>query len=368
MTEVVKTHEQLTAEVADLPLPVDDVATPTFVVLEDSMLHNLRVTASAAGGIDRLMPHVKTHRAPWICEWMMDQGVSSFKAATPLEVKMCLEAGAKHVLWAYPTANLANIRKVLTAAQEHSSSRIQVLYDSEEGLQAWISELKASPSQNIFLVLDLDPGMGRTGAVIEGNAIELAQSGADSGIFDGFHLYDGHIQDIDREVRIKKNQENVDRVLPLLKRAESAGLCNNLIASGSWSFDLWPADVAQYVSPGSFIYSSAQHTKELPHLGWKMAAYVLASVVSSRAGSATLDAGSKSISPDMILSQRFFGPGSIAAMKEEHAVIETDNLKVGSKVPLIPRHTCTTAYLFPEALVLRSNGTWERKEQLGNRR
>jgi len=368
MPVIVKSQEEMSQEVACLPLPPGEVATPAFVIIEDAMLHNLQVTAAAAGGIDRLMPHVKTHRAPWIAKWMMEHGVSSFKAATPLEVDMCLNAGAKHVLWAYPTANSANIRKVLDSALNTQDAKVQVLYDCREGLEAWVVELEKTPAKNIHFVLDLDPGMGRTGANIEGDAEALAVEGNQRGKFDGFHLYDGHIQDVDRDIRIEKNRENVARVKELFARMQAHDLVTNLTASGSWSFDLWPEDMAQFVSPGSFIYSSAQHTKELPHLNWKLAAYVLGSVVSARSGSATLDAGSKAISPDMKLSERFFGPGAISAMKEEHSVIQTDQLTVGDKIPLIPRHTCTTAYLFPQALVCHSDGRWEYEDQLGNQR
>ncbi|WP_299154183.1 alanine racemase [uncultured Tateyamaria sp.] len=364
----VKSHSELADEVSRLMLPTETVATPAFVIDEAAMAHNLDATATAAGGIDRLMPHVKTHRAPWICIWMLGRGVTAFKAATPLEVRMCLDAKAPRVLWAYPTANGANIAKVLAAAESHPDSEVQVLFDCVEGLDAWDSALQEATVDNLSLVLDLDPGMGRTGADIEGNAFDLASDAARRTRFSGFHIYDGHIQDIERSVRIQKNDAIVTRVKDLFERAKDAGLPTQLTASGSWSFDIWPKDVADYVSPGSFIYSSAQHTKELPHLDWKMAAYVLSSVVSARPGSATLDAGSKAISPDMRLSERFFGPGAITAMKEEHAVIETDALNVGQFVPLIPRHTCTTAYLFPEALVRRLDGTWETMPQLGNQR
>ena len=54
------------------------------------------------------MPHVKTHRAPWIVQLSLAQGVTAFKCATTAEVEMVLEAGAKAVTWAYPTVNPAN--------------------------------------------------------------------------------------------------------------------------------------------------------------------------------------------------------------------------------------------------------------------
>src|SRR5258707_8088898 len=92
-----------------LTLP-DNIQTPCFTVSEQGVIDNLRATVHACGGIERLMPHVKTHRAGWIVELLLREGVRAFKAATVTEVGMVLGAGARHVVWAYPSVNKANIR------------------------------------------------------------------------------------------------------------------------------------------------------------------------------------------------------------------------------------------------------------------
>ncbi|MET0652066.1 MAG: hypothetical protein ABWY63_06065, partial [Hyphomicrobiaceae bacterium] len=60
-------------------LPNEPVATPCFVIAEEGIRHNLARTAEAAGGVERLMPHVKTHRAPWIIKLLTEAGVTAFK-------------------------------------------------------------------------------------------------------------------------------------------------------------------------------------------------------------------------------------------------------------------------------------------------
>ncbi len=97
-------------------LPPDSTATPSFIVFEERVRHNLRRTAEACGGIGRLMPHLKTHRAPWMVELLLSQGVRAFKAATVAEVEMAVSAGAPHVTWAYPTASSANIARFVSFA------------------------------------------------------------------------------------------------------------------------------------------------------------------------------------------------------------------------------------------------------------
>jgi 3-hydroxy-D-aspartate aldolase len=143
------------------PLPPFPVETPCFVILEDAVLHNLQRTASRAGGVERLMPHVKTHRAPWLIEVMLAEGVRAFKAATPAEVEIAAAAGAPHVVWAYPTVNALAISRVLRAARAHPRTRIDALVDTPEGLGEWRRALAVQPAANLCLRLDLDPGLGR---------------------------------------------------------------------------------------------------------------------------------------------------------------------------------------------------------------
>jgi D-serine deaminase-like pyridoxal phosphate-dependent protein len=55
-------------------------------------------------------------------------------------------------------------------------------------------------------------------------------------------------------------------------------------------------------------------------------------------------------------------------MSEEHTVVEADDLKVGDRLFLLPQHTCTTAYLYENALTRTSAGAWELRQQLGSKR
>jgi D-serine deaminase-like pyridoxal phosphate-dependent protein len=142
---------------------------------------------------------------------------------------------------------------------------------------------------------------------------------------------------------------------------------SDIVVGGSYSFEHWRG--ARYrVSPGSWIYSSARHGRDLAHLGWKQAAFVLATVVSVRESNFTLDAGSKAIGADLPLADRFTGPGRILGMSEEHAVVAGTGRAVGERVLLTPGHACTTAYLYDAAWVGNEGGGWERRPQMGNRR
>jgi 3-hydroxy-D-aspartate aldolase len=345
---------------------VPAVATPCFVVMEDRVLHNLQVTAQACGGVDRLMPHVKTHRAAWLVALLLANGVETFKASTLAEVEMVLAAGATRVTWAFPTVNPQNIGRFIELATIFPRAELTGLVDSHEGLDTWARLLDgAAPS--IRLRVDLDPGMGRTGVPMDQTALELARAVSRLGRLAGWHLYDGHIRGAydERKVEVQKLAHALEALQSSLR---DDGIDVDVVGACSYTFDLWPRSVMRHVSPGTWVYSNAQHLRELGHHDWVAAGFVLTTVVSTRNGTSTLDAGSKAISPDKPMRQRFQGVGEIEMMNEEHTVIRNATFETGDRLLLVPEHTCTTAYLYSNALVRSLDGQWEYRNQLGNER
>jgi D-serine deaminase-like pyridoxal phosphate-dependent protein len=345
---------------------VPAVATPCFVVMEDRVLHNLKVTAQACGGVERLMPHVKTHRAAWVVELLLANGVNAFKASTLAEVEMVLTAGAAHVVWAFPTVNPQSIGRFIELASLFPQAELTGLIDSRQGLDVW-TRLLDGASPKIRLRVDLDPGLGRTGVLMDEAALELARGVARLGRLAGWHLYDGNVRG-EHDKRQAEVQKLADMLEVLQSRLRETGIDVDVVGAGSYTFDLWPHSVMRHVSPGTWVYSNAQHLRELADHDWVAAGFVLTTVVSTRNGTATLDAGSKAISPDKPLHQRFQGADELVLMNEEHTVIRSDTLDIGDRLLLIPEHTCTTAYLYSNALVRSLDGQWEYRDQLGNER
>ena len=277
---------------------------------------------------------------------------------------MVISAGGRHVVWAYPTANATAVRRVVQFAAQYPDVRIEALVDSAAGLEIWRVELSEQNGVQIGLRVDLDPDFGRTGLPIGEPALQMGKALQELNLFAGWHCYDGHIGGADRQDRVQRVGSMVEKIRKFLAQARADGLDGDLIAGGSYSFDLWPHDVARWVSPGSWVYSSARHRADLPEFAWEIGAYVLSTVLSVRNGTATLDAGSKAISPDVTMNARFQGPGPILMMKEEHTVIQNADLVAGQQVVLIPGHACTAAYLYPKALVLGEDGAWSYRDQL----
>ena len=80
----------------------EEIDSPALLLYEDRIDENLRRMVEQAGGVDRLRPHIKTHKIPEILQKHLALGISRFKVATIAEAEMCACAGALDVLLAYP--------------------------------------------------------------------------------------------------------------------------------------------------------------------------------------------------------------------------------------------------------------------------
>ena len=79
-----------------------EILSPALIYYADRIRENTRRTIEIAGGAERLWPHVKSHKMRAMLEMQMEMGVRRFKCATLAEAEMAAEAGAAHVLLAYP--------------------------------------------------------------------------------------------------------------------------------------------------------------------------------------------------------------------------------------------------------------------------
>ena len=330
------------------PMPPGEIATPCLVIDHGAVRHNLARTAAACGGVGRLIPHVKTHRAPWLITDLMDLGVTAFKTATPAEVEMVLAAGAREVLWAYPSVNATAVGRVVAAARKYPEARITALVDSRPGIDVWRAALGTERPPRVGLRLDIDPGLGRSGVPMGREARALAGELVEAGLFAGWHLYDGHLHDPDRGQRASAVGQLATALFELIDDADPDPAAADIVVGGSYTFDLWPPRPGLRVSPGGWIYSSLRHARDLSYHGWRQGAYVLATVTTAHGDTATLDAGLKAVGSDLPLAERFGWPNGIEDMTEEHSVVGGAGKALGDRVLLTPGHACTTAYLYSE--------------------
>ena len=107
---------------------VADVPSPALLVYPERVEENIRRMIRMAVGLEKLRPHVKTHKLAEVVRLQMAQGVTKFKCATIAELEMVAGCGAADVLFAYqpvgPTA-----RRLVQLAKIFPQTRFAAIAD-----------------------------------------------------------------------------------------------------------------------------------------------------------------------------------------------------------------------------------------------
>ena len=79
----------------------DKLLTPGLLVFPDRVQHNIDAMIELAGGANRLMPHVKTHKMSSVIKLQMAAGIRQFKCATLAETKLLIKCKVNRILLAH---------------------------------------------------------------------------------------------------------------------------------------------------------------------------------------------------------------------------------------------------------------------------
>jgi len=348
---------------------VDEVASPTLLIFPERVEENLRRMIAAAGGPQRLRPHVKTHKLPQILAMQIARGITRFKAATIAEAEMCGMGGAAEVLLAYPMVG-PNPRRLMELLRRYPGTRFQTVVDHPEGVAA-LSHAATEAGVEIEVLIDLNVGMDRTG--IEPGDAAFALYGTlcrTPGIRPGgLHAYDGHLHQADRQVRREAMTRAFDRIWALEARLKASGFpVPRIVASGTPTTPLMAARPGVELGAGTTVLWDFGQAETCPEMDYLASAVLLTRVISRPTGNRiTLDLGHKAVASEMPHPRvRLFGlEDAVPVMhSEEHLVIESpraDAFPVGTVVYGVPRHVCPTVALHSEVTVVRSHragDTW----------
>jgi D-serine deaminase-like pyridoxal phosphate-dependent protein len=343
----------------------DQLLTPALVIDLDAVEHNIAAMLARVGDPRRWRPHLKTVKQRVVIELLLAHGIEHFKVATLDELALALtsaEGRAIEVLLAHPPPRPAFLAGLALAAA-HPYARVQWLADSPAHLHALALWAGATV---IAVALDVDLGMARTGTP-PAEWIEWASTCKlpANVVIVGLHGYDGHLHWTQRD----EAHAGHDALIELARTLDRPTL--RIITSGTHAYDhalvnprLVDGPWLHQVSPGTIVLSDLRSHEAAGQLGLRQAAFVAARVISKGAGRVTLDAGSKSITPDgapptcAVLGHPELTP---LRASEEHLpcrvdpTIEAAPLELGALVWLVPDHVCTTVNMHREALWVRGD-------------
>src|SRR5690606_29914004 len=142
---------------------VESIDSPALLVYPDRIAFNIRLVKKMVNeDTQRLRPHVKTNKIIEVCKMMIAAGIEQFKCSTIAEAEMLALSDAKDVLMAYQPVG-PKIDRWLTLVQKYPKTHFSCLLDNEFSIKELSSKAK-DREITLSIYLDIDLGMGRTGA------------------------------------------------------------------------------------------------------------------------------------------------------------------------------------------------------------
>src|SRR6476469_5536886 len=130
----------------------DDVASPALLVYPDRVEENIRRMISVAGGVERLRPHMKTHKLAELIRLQMTHGIRKFKCATIAEAEMVAGCNAPDVLLAYQPVG-PNARRLLQLAQKFPNTKFSTIADDAGAIHV-LSKVFTEAGLTLEVLLD----------------------------------------------------------------------------------------------------------------------------------------------------------------------------------------------------------------------
>ena len=340
--------------------------TPALVLDRDALDRNISAMAAFArrGGL-ALRPHAKTHKCVEIARLQLEAGAVGLCCAKLGEAEVLGEGGINSILVTSPVVTPQAIERLI--ALHERIADVSVVADNPDNVAALASFASAS-QRPLQVLVDIDPGIRRTGVPSPDAAVALARQIANSSTlrFAGVQFYCGVQQHIssfaDRRAAIEERTQYLRTVLEALQRE---GLAPGVVSGGGTGTHQIDAElgVLTELQAGSYVFMDRQYNDcDLTADGAKRfetSLFVDAHVISANhASMATIDAGFKALSTDGGAPTIADGAPSTATfvfMGDEHgALIAADHtFSLGDRVTLAVPHCDPTVNLYDAYHVVR---------------
>lgn len=349
-----------------------EVATPGLVVDLDVLDRNLdeMVAIAAAAGVE-LYPHAKTHRMAEIGRRQIVRGAQGLCVAKLGEAEAFARAGIDRLFVANPIAGPEKAARALALSQT-----VDLLL-ATDGVEAAVTmgATFAAAGATARVMLAIDSGLGREG-VSPAQAPDIAAAiDAVPGVeLVGIYTHEGTTYSAKDATDLTKQARAAARLMVgVAEFIRGRGIALPIVSLGASAS---AREVAHFpgvtqIRPGIYAFNDVGQIALGNATLDTTAIRVIATVVSHpEPGRACIDAGSKSLSTDLVAASAHRGeyPGMglivnapgwvIERMSEEHGWLrwhgegEPLPLKVGARLEIVPNHVCMAFAMLRRASVV----------------
>jgi D-serine deaminase-like pyridoxal phosphate-dependent protein len=362
----------------DAAVALDALPTPCLLLDLDVVARNLRHMAGRAAALGvALRPHVKTHKCVELAARQRALGAAGITASTLYEARVFADHGFDDITWAFPVilSRLAEVRELA------SRITLRVVADSPEAVDA-LARL-GGPERPLHVWLKVDCGYHRAGVdPAAPESVRLAEriARAPALAFDGILSHSGHAYHGGSREEIAAIAEEERAVMTgFAARLRGEGIAVPAVSVGSTPAMSAAAHLAGVTEarPGNYVFYDFTQVALGSCAVGDCGVTVLASVVSHRPGDgrSIVDAGALALSKDTgpdrpdheTLGEIFFDYASgalrsdarLVSLSQEHGIVDAA-LPVGSRVRILPNHSCLTVACFDKYQVVRGGEVVDR--------
>lgn len=338
-----------------------DLNTPVLVLDVEALDRNIAAMAGLAAqhGV-ALRPHAKTHKSVDIAMRQIGAGAAGVCCAKIGEAEVLVAGGVTGVLITSPVAAPAAIARLATLAGP--AEGLMAVVDHPD-VAARIGAALATNGATLDMIIDIDPGIARTGVASAVAAVALAQAiaGLPGLRYRGVQYYCGSQQHIENyEERRAAIVERTAYLQEVIAALSDAGFAPEIVTGGGTGTHRIDLDlgILTELQTGSYVFMDKQYL-DCDLIGdgavpFETSLGVDARVVSANhSGLVTIDAGFKSLSTDGgVAVVRRGAPESafFAFMGDEHAALVAPGIgtamQAGDPVSLTVPHCDPTVNLY----------------------
>ncbi len=334
--------------------------TPALVIDLDRLEANIaRMAAHARKNGIALRPHAKTHKCAEIAKLQIAAGALGVCVAKLGEAEALADAGIDSILITSPVVSERGIARLI-ALNERMGDLMAVCDNAE--IANRLAKAAAAGGKKLNVLVDIDPGLGRTGIRPGDDALALVhQVSASDGLdFGGLQCYAGQLQHLQSpNERREKSLAAMQELGEFRDRLKTAGVAPGILSGGgTGTFDIDPdARVLTELQVGSYIFMDRQYNDVWEKPGdrppFETSLFVQTTVISAnRENLATTDAGFKSFATDagspVIASGAPAGANYFFFGDEQGGVFYSGNVKLrpGDMMRCVVPHCDPTVNLY----------------------